>query len=351
MTTTPPPAPGSYPDPNWQQNLPAPQPPQKEGGTGARTKFALIGGAVVLAAVTVVAAALVVPALLKHRSAASAPTSASSLPKSAPRSYGAQIVLPFTGIDRPAGIAADNVGNVYVASVYNNTIWKLAAGSNTPTALPFQDLHLPEGVATDSAGNVYAVDDAHQVLKLAAGSPSATVVFHDLKGPQEVAADSSGTVYVTDFNIPGGNAPVTSQVLKLPAGSILPAQLPFTGLGNAPYTEGLAVDSSGTLYVADGQHERVLKLSLGDSTPTVLPFNGIHPTRVAVDSAGTLYLADTNSAQVFALPAGATAPTRLPFTGLTSVAGVAVDGAGNVYVADESGHRAVGDRVVKLPVK
>ena len=59
------------------------------------------------------------------------------------------------------------------------------------------------------------------------------------------------TVYVTD----AGN----NRVLKLAAGSSTQAVLPFTGLNN-PW--GVAVDSSGNLYVSDGNN-RVLKLPVG----------------------------------------------------------------------------------------
>jgi serine/threonine-protein kinase len=319
----------------------SPLSPTSARGIGRRTKIALVVGAVALAAA--IAAGFVVPGLLKHRPAGSSSTSAA-------RTYGPQTVLPFTGIDRPAGIAVDKAGNVYIASVYNSKIWKLAAGSSSATAVPFDGLGLPESVAADNDGNVYVADESHRVLKVAPGSSSPTVLM-TLKGPEGVAVDSAGTVYVTDFDIPGGGGAATSQVYKLASGSIVPAALPFTGLGNVPYTEGVAVDGSGNIYVADAKNQRILKLALAASTPTVLPFTGIYPTSVAVDNAGNLYFTDGKTPQVFELPAGAANPFKLPFTGLTSLVGVAVDGAGNVYVADESGHHASADRVVKLPAQ
>ena len=52
----------------------------------------------------------------------------------------------------------------------DNRIMKLTRGSNAPIALPFSGLNKPFGVAVDTASNVYVVDQGHnRVLKLPAG--------------------------------------------------------------------------------------------------------------------------------------------------------------------------------------
>ena len=107
--------------------------------------------------------------------------------------------------------------------------------------------------------------------------------------------------------------------------------LPFTGL--VPL--GVAVDTAGNVYVADGANNRVLKLAPGSSAPTVLPFKGLNnPYGVAVDSAGNLYVVDGSNSRVLKLAVGTHIQTVLPFTGLRSPSGVAVDAAGNLYVTD-----------------
>ena len=110
------------------------------------------------------------------QSASRTTTAGASAAASGPveRPCGAQTVLPFTGIDRPMGVAVDNSGTVYVASLYNNLIWKLPTGSSTPTTLPFPDLIGPQGVAVDSAGSVYVLRGGDRTIqKLAQGTRTA----------------------------------------------------------------------------------------------------------------------------------------------------------------------------------
>ncbi|WP_269455142.1 serine/threonine-protein kinase PknD [Mycobacterium kyorinense] len=291
---------------------------QKEGTgfQGRRRTLALIAGAIALVAVTT--AAIGISALSKY------------------------IVLPFTGLKEPTGVAADSSGNLYVADTRNDRVLKLAAGSSTQEVLPFTGLNWPGGVAVDTAGNLYVTNIFNdRVLKLAAGSSTQEVLpFTGLKSTVGVAVDSAGNVYVIDE----GN----NQVLKLAAGSSTQEVLPFTGL-RVPI--GVAVDSTGTVYVTDAENQRVLKLAAGSSTQEVLPFTGLKRTGgVAVDSAGTVYVADNTNDRVLKLAAGSSTQevlpfTGLPFTGLKGPEGVAVDSAGNFYVADQ-----LNNRVLKLPV-
>jgi serine/threonine protein kinase, bacterial len=66
----------------------------------------------------------------------------------------------------------------------------------------------------------------------------------------------------------------------------------------------VAVDSAGTVYVADFGDGRVVKLRASSSTQEVLPFTGLNrPEGVAVDSSGTLYVTDETNNRVMKLPA------------------------------------------------
>ena len=50
------------------------------------------------------------------------------------------------------------------------------------------------------------------------------------------------------------------------------------------------------MYVTDFDHNKVVTLAAGSTTPTVLPFTGLNgPEGVAVDTAGNVYATDTGT--------------------------------------------------------
>ena len=159
--------------------------------------------------------------------------------------------------------------------------------------------------------------------------------FTDLRLPHGVAVDAAGNVYVADSH--------TSRVLKLTAGSNTQTVLPFTGLDLCPNdigaaTASVAVDAGGAVYVTDSCHDRVVKLAAGSSTQTVLPFLLDSPEGVAVDATGTVYVVDYSHGRVVKLAAGSSTPTVLPKPGGRGPSGdVAVDTAGNVYISCSRG--------------
>jgi serine/threonine protein kinase, bacterial len=213
-----------------------------------------------------------------------------------------------------------------------------SASASGVTVLPFTGLDFrlsPGGVAVDSAGSVYVTseDMFGRVVKLAAGSSAPTVLpFSGLYQPQGLAVDASGALYVADFN---------NRVVKLAAGANTQSVLPFTGLN---YPEGVAVDVAGSVYVADRGNNRVVKLDVGSGTQRDLPFAGLkNPDGVAVDTAGTVYVTDSDNGRVLKLDPGSGTPTVLPYTGLTVPWGIAVDTAGAVYVTDHDT-----DKLLKL---
>jgi serine/threonine protein kinase, bacterial len=149
--------------------------------------------------------------------------------------------------------------------------------------------------------------------------------------PGGVALDKAGDVYVTSEGMYG-------RVVELTPGSSTPTVLPFSGLYQP---QGLAVDNAGAVYVVDFNN-RVVKLAAGSNTQTVLPFTGLnYPEGVAVDGQGNVYVADRGNNRVVELAAGSNTQTVLPFTDLTNPDGVAVDNAGNVYVTDTDNNRVV----------
>jgi streptogramin lyase len=313
------PPPGWYPDPPATDTVRLPTEPQSAPSARPSRAPWIIAGAVAVVAVLAFV-------LIEYQLASP------------------QIVLPFPGLNKPSGVAVDNTDDVYVVDQGNNRVLKLAAGATAPTTLPFTGLNKPSGVAVDTTGAVYVADSGdNRVLKLPAGATAPTTLpFTGLTDTKGVAVDSAGAVYVV-ASVPAEGG-TRGEVLKLAADAKAPATLPFTftvsGVGGPT---GVAVDTAGTVYVADGQ---VLRLTAGATTPDTLPFTFDSPGGawgVAADTAGTVYITDPYFQRVVKLAAGSTKQAVLPFAGLGGPYGVAVDTVGAVYVADDS------NRVLKLP--
>ncbi|WP_230987243.1 serine/threonine-protein kinase PknD [Mycolicibacter heraklionensis] len=247
-----------------------------------------------------------------------------------------QSVLPLDGLSfrlSPGGLALDSSGNVYVTnqSMYGRVV-KLEPGSNAPVMLPFTGLYEPQGVAVDRAGAVYVTDFNNRVVKLDPDSNvQSELPFTGLNYPEGLVVDNDGSVYVADR----GN----NRVVKLPAGADTQVVLPFAGLHNP---DDVALDSAGNVYVTDTDNDRVVRLAAGSNTQSVLPFTGLDaPWGVTVDGAGNVFVTNHSSHAVLKLAAGSNTQTKLPFTGLNTPLQVVVGPDGTLYVADRGNNRVV----------
>ena len=249
-----------------------------------------------------------------------------------------------------------------------------AQAATTLVITPFAHTSNPRGVAMDPAGDVYIADATdNDVVKVTPGG-SATVIASGLSAPSGVAVDpSTGDVYIADTGnhevdrLAGGALTVVAGTGA--AGSPTPGPATASALGGP---SGLALDSAGDLYIADGAgastNPYVEKVTPG-GTLSILAGNGTRavpvagpatssplrtPTGVAVDPSGDVFIADPGTsvvtkvtpAGVLSVFAGRTnAPPGQPTPGtatsskLNAPAGLATDAAGNLYIADTGNNR------------
>jgi streptogramin lyase len=140
---------------------------------------------------------------------------------------------------------------------------------------------------------------------------------------------NSGAVIANSYVYGTGTGP---QVI------FLPGALSTLG-GGFTYPEGVAVDGTGNVYIADTENNAVKEMPPGcasSSCVTTLGGGFTNPYGVAVDGSGNVYVADTHNNAVKELPPGCASSSCVTTLGggFTNPYGVAVDGSGNVYVVD-----------------
>ena len=208
-------------------------------------------------------------------------------------------------------------------------------------------LTAPRGLAFDSIGNLFAAhnpepDDIEigRVLKFNLRNKVSTVGSTAKFFFAGLAVDIAGNAYVmaTDDNSPTAAGTIfkfTPSGERIVFGSV-------PGTPNATQANwGLAFDSAGNLYAADGNAQTIYEFAPnGTRTVFVGPSAfapGESPVGLAFDSIGNLFV----SIETFSDPGADSvvyfSPTRVKSTfatGLTFPRGLAFDGSGNLFVAE-----------------
>jgi sugar lactone lactonase YvrE len=176
----------------------------------------------------------------------------------------------------PVGVALDSAGNVYVGDSGNHTIRKITPDGAVSTLAGFAGqrgnmdgngsaarFNQLCGVAVDNTGNIYVADAFNSVIrKITPAGVVTTLVDSGARftSPGGVAVDGTSNIYVADRNetIRMITARGTVETLAGVAGKTGTAD----GIGSTARfwsPSGVAVDSAGSLYVADYNNHRITK--------------------------------------------------------------------------------------------
>ena len=265
----------------------------------------------------------------------------------------------------PARIVIDSSDRLYVADVENYRVqrctyaagWTCATfhGTGSEGSGP-NELSWAFGLGIDSSDNIYIADGGNARVKKCDSGGSCSTFASGFDWPADVAVDSASNVYVSDWfecTIRKYNSSGVFQGIF--AGTSDVPYLTDNSHFNAPY--GVAVDSSGNIYLSTTRGYRVLKLNASGTaqwavgTAGVWGNDNIHfgdvwdgPDNVAVDSNGNVYVADTGNHRIQIYNSSGSYVATLGSYGSSNYQfdrpeGVAVDGSGKIYVADTNNHR------------
>jgi len=300
--------------------------------------------------------------------------------------------------NHPQGIAVDNSGNAYVADASNAIIRRVTSAGLVTTLAGLAGNHncvdgvgnnsrfvAPSAIALDAARNLYITDcntirriTPAGVVTTLAGSSAAPPSNADgtnsvarFNSPNGILVGQDGTIYVAD----SGNHSIrtmtqaeTNWVVRTIAGSGSPGAADASGTNASfHYPTGLAMDSSGNLFVADSTNHTIRQLTRAGSNWVVTTIAGssafsgkddgigsaarfFTPAGMAINHEGTLFVVDNFYNTIKQIRhAGASwivntigglagfhgsadgAGSAARFVGPT---GIAADESGNIYVAD-----------------
>ncbi|MBV8720651.1 MAG: hypothetical protein JO277_00790 [Candidatus Eremiobacteraeota bacterium] len=253
-------------------------------------------------------------------------------------SSGAVVVFPpgsttpsrvITGLTAPAfGLAVDSSGDVFVTEYLTQDVKEFTpSGGSTPSRILSKStspsgINKPAGLAVDAAGNLYVANGGGTIgVSVYAPGTSTTPAATFNAGmnlPAQLAFDAVGDLYVSNN---GGNS-VTEYAPPLGASSTIAHT--FTS-ANTSTPFSIAVDGSYNVWVGQASGGHVVEFAANQSVLRTISGYGAAIYAIATDPSGNAFVADQNGNKVDEFsPASGTTPSAAYTTGVSGPTSIAV---------------------------